>query len=365
MPGRAPGEPALLEEDHIGLVVAGEMVGGGTADDAAADDDDRRLARHAHQLFGAVDGIDPAEAVEIVHGVGGIVEVELGMNLRNHAPHGFAQERGALHRPVALVERRVRIVAEIGGQHPALLLGVELAVGGEIGEVEERRVEAGIVPVDQPDALAVIEEIAGDQVVVAEDQFDRSDGQLQARRDVDEVGETGDVAALRIGERVGVVADDVEDPEGEGRTAEVAGNLAVNPLDQRDDLLQAGEVAQVGRRAGPPVDIAHHHDARLAVNDLRRNPRLEGGLAGRALVEAHDLVDDDIVADPHDVALAGVLDQEIDVGDAADEPFRLHRPGPQRELAYPLFGGDFVVGRDHSEQRARATGMDRAGPLGK
>src|SRR5262249_19731546 len=65
------------------------------------------------------------------------------------------------------------------------------------------------------------------------------------------------------------------------------------------------------------------------------------------LVEAHDLVDDDVVADAHDVALAVVLDQEVDIGDAAEEPLGLNRSGPEGELTDPLPGGDIVSRRDH------------------
>jgi hypothetical protein len=50
MPGRAAGQAAAVDQDDIGLVIAGEMVGGRAADDAAADDDDPGMggetARH-------------------------------------------------------------------------------------------------------------------------------------------------------------------------------------------------------------------------------------------------------------------------------------------------------------------------------
>ena len=45
MPGGAGGELALLEQNDVGLVVLGEMIGGRAADDAAADDDDLRVSR--------------------------------------------------------------------------------------------------------------------------------------------------------------------------------------------------------------------------------------------------------------------------------------------------------------------------------
>ena len=52
MPGRAAGELAALDEHDVGLVVAGEMIGGRAADDAAADDDDRGVGgkRRGHAL---------------------------------------------------------------------------------------------------------------------------------------------------------------------------------------------------------------------------------------------------------------------------------------------------------------------------
>jgi len=51
MPGRARGQPALLQQQHLGLVVARQVIGGGTADDAAADDDDLRLRWNGHVII--------------------------------------------------------------------------------------------------------------------------------------------------------------------------------------------------------------------------------------------------------------------------------------------------------------------------
>ena len=133
--------------------------------------------------------MDAGEAVHVVERIGGVVEIELGMDLRDHAPHRLAQERGAFHGAIAPPQRGVGRAAEIGRQHPLFLRHVELVVGGEVGEIEERRVEAGIVPVDQPDAGAVVDEIAGEQVVVAEDEIDRPDGEFEAGGDIEQVGQ--------------------------------------------------------------------------------------------------------------------------------------------------------------------------------
>ncbi len=52
MPGRAAGQLALLDQHHVGLVVAGEMVRGGAADDAAADHDDSGVGGHGRHAAG-------------------------------------------------------------------------------------------------------------------------------------------------------------------------------------------------------------------------------------------------------------------------------------------------------------------------
>ena len=42
-----------------------------------------------------------------------------------------------------------------------------LVVDGEVGEIEEDVAHAGVLPVDDPDALAVVDEVRVQQVVVA------------------------------------------------------------------------------------------------------------------------------------------------------------------------------------------------------
>ena len=48
MPGGAGGQLALLQQHHIGLVVAGQMIGGGAADNAPPDNDDLSFVRQGH-----------------------------------------------------------------------------------------------------------------------------------------------------------------------------------------------------------------------------------------------------------------------------------------------------------------------------
>src|SRR5258708_2402712 len=94
------------------------------------------------------------EPLEVLYSVARIVEVEGRVQLRDHAPHRFAHERGTTHcrRPPAEIggERGL----EIGLEQPVPLVGSELVVRGQSAQIEERAVVAGILPIDEPEALA-------------------------------------------------------------------------------------------------------------------------------------------------------------------------------------------------------------------
>ena len=80
--------------------------------------------------------------------------------------------------------------AVVGREQRRPLVGRHAGVGGEAAEVEERRVEAGILPVDEPEPVAVVDEVGGQKVVVPEDDLDRPGRRLQPlgrRREAREV----------------------------------------------------------------------------------------------------------------------------------------------------------------------------------
>ena len=64
-------------------------------------------------------------------------------------------------------------LAPVGGEEGVGLGLVHAGVRGGPGEVEERRGEGGVLEVDEPEARAVVEDVGREQVVVAEDDFDR------------------------------------------------------------------------------------------------------------------------------------------------------------------------------------------------
>lgn len=103
-------------------------------------------------------------------------------------------------------------------QEPSFVRFVEFVVGAEVAQVEERRVEAGVVPIEEPEALSVIDEVGGEQVVVAEGELDGADACFELGDLFADLWEGGAHAALVLFELCGVLAQDVEHPEGEQGT---------------------------------------------------------------------------------------------------------------------------------------------------
>ena len=218
MPGRAGGQLALLEQHDVGLVVARQMIGRRAADDAAADDDDLGMRGQGHdRVFPYVRAIGVERRVEprqVFRGVGDVVDAgRVEMQLGDHAPHRLAQQRGALHGGVRAADLGARRRAEIGGEQFVGFVGRHAGVGGDAGEVEHRRVEAGIFEVDQPQPLAVVEEVGRQQIVVAEDDRQRLLRLLQLVGEREIAGQFACVMRLLPAcQRARIVADDVERP---------------------------------------------------------------------------------------------------------------------------------------------------------
>ena len=119
------------------------------------------------------------------------VEVELRHDALHHAPHRLAEVGHEPHQ----VDRRepggVRVPGVRGEQHRPFLR-VELVVDREVGEVEERVAHARVLPVDDEETLAVVDEVRVEQVVVT------GTGRLVGAQHGDAAREV-----VRPGERVG------------------------------------------------------------------------------------------------------------------------------------------------------------------
>ena len=181
----------------------------------------------------------------------------------------------------------------------------QLAVRGEAAEVEERRVEAGIVPVDQPQPLAVVDEVGGQQVVVAEDELDRPDGPLQplgARRAVAAASARWRLprlaqACARSRARRGTPRRSAPGPR------RCFGISRWQRADQRRRCASrlAGSRTSSGVKRAALDEVEHEH-ARLGMDDRGRDAGRMRGAAGGELVRAHDAVHRDVAADAHDEA---------------------------------------------------------------
>jgi hypothetical protein len=116
---------------------------------------------------------------------------------------------------------------------------------------------------------------------VTEDEVDRTHRALEGLRGCQESRQVGDPRVIAFSQRVGVVADDVEDPEGQGRTSEVAGQLPMAPAHEVDRAVEVLGLAEVLGSQGPRFDEAKDECTRLAVDDLGRDAGCMGGSAGR------------------------------------------------------------------------------------
>ena len=106
-----------------------------------------------------------AEAIEVLRGVVGEVEIELGNPTLHQAPHRLAEVGHEPHQPYGGNVSR-SLLAEVGGHQHPVLIDVELLVGRQVAQVEEAIAHTRVLPIHDPD-LAVVEEVGVQEVVVA------------------------------------------------------------------------------------------------------------------------------------------------------------------------------------------------------
>jgi hypothetical protein len=130
----------------------------------------------------------------------------------------------------------------------------------------------------------------------------------------------------------------VEHPERQGRASQVARKLPVATANESQGPLEIFGRAEVFGRQGASLDEAKNQRARREVDDLGRKARGMSGSTCRRLVETHHPVDRNVVSDPHEERLSGVLDAEIRIGETADDGLRLDGTGPARKSCRTLPG---------------------------
>src|SRR5262249_18505028 len=113
----------------------------------------------------------------------------------------------------------------------------------------------------------VVDEVGCKQIVVSEDDIDRTHGGFEPCGAREEVGKLRHVAAASFAQRVTIVTHHMEHPEHRGRPAQISRNIPMTPPDHVDEALQISRTAHVLRREGAALDEVEHENARLGVYD--------------------------------------------------------------------------------------------------
>ena len=161
--GRARGELRALEQDDVLPAQFRQVVGERGAADAAADD---HAAGAVGQLSPRHRRPPPARSrsrgrrrssrirLEVLVGVVGEVEVEVGEGALEDPPHRLAEVGHEPHQPQRGESgRRSAGWLEVGVEQGRLLALVELVVDGEVAEVEVAVPHPRVLPVDDPDPV--------------------------------------------------------------------------------------------------------------------------------------------------------------------------------------------------------------------
>ena len=222
----------------------------------------RRLNRHGRPPARCRGRQPRAHLREVLLGVAQVVDVELRARRLDDAPHALPERGHQAHEA-----QPGEAAAAVGLEQRDLGVGLEVVVGGEVREVEVRVVHPRVLPVEDPQPRAVVEEVRGQQVVVAgharaaEHRLDRVGGGPQ-------LGIRGRDRAAALARGALVARGELERRErGRQRRAGVDG------AQRRRDLRQA-------RRAAPPAGtgrasmnaVTRHGSRRRGPRARRRSP---------------------------------------------------------------------------------------------
>ena len=153
-------------------------------------------------MFFAVAVKEGSKASEVLGGIGLVVGTRCGeVNVRHHGPHRLTHQGRTLHGIEGAPGGIIGLHAEIGAEQRLGLSLTHLGVGGSACEVEHGSAEARVFEVDEPQALAVIEEIGGQQVMVAKDDGKRQLRRLESIRHCKQARQFSEERALPLAQR--------------------------------------------------------------------------------------------------------------------------------------------------------------------
>jgi len=132
---------------------------------------------------------------------------------------------------------------------------------------------------------------------------------------------------------MGVVADHMERPEHEPRTADMTGHASVKSTGEignaRDVIL---DIIGIQRFT---VDIVQDHDTRLGMNKSRREAGFGRRPTGHHLPVAKNVMKREILTEAHDIRLAAVIDLEALIAEPPLQRFDLGIAMPDRQRLDP------------------------------
>ena len=106
-------------------------------------------------------------------GVGDEIDIEGADALLEDAPHRLAEIGHDPHQRQPREAIAARRAAVVGRQQVRVLVAGQLVVDAEVAEIEERVAHPGVLPVDDADPGAVVDEVRVEQVVVTRPQLER------------------------------------------------------------------------------------------------------------------------------------------------------------------------------------------------
>lgn len=197
--------------------------------------------------------------------------------------------------------------------HPAVQAGIV----EEAGEIDQGLAASGIFPIDQPKALAIVDEVIAMDIVMgkAGRHVGKSCSQALEQRTV----ATGGLLPT-IGFRRQPLEVALEDGE---RASVARGSPIVfrqrppDPVQQRQHLSKSGPIAQIGTAEGAPLDMTQDHQSGLGPDHIGPEPACSRGTRGGLLGRSVDVVRRIVAGNTSHEATVPRSNQKISIGQPA------------------------------------------------
>jgi hypothetical protein len=149
-------------------------------------------------------------------------------------------------------------------------------------------------------------------------------------------------AVIGNAQGLGVVAQDLKDPEDGALAMDAVADITVGAHDKIQAALPVA--AHVGFGEGLGGDVADDHDTVAGENKFRRKPGFEGGTVGVGLAGAGHLMKGVVGADTGNKAARGIVNHKGSIAHAALQGGQAADPLPEAEAAHSRFHIGHVVG---------------------